>query len=122
MIGSSAGTNYGVSELTTRRKEKEMYRYVKDLMTRAKSHWVFVGGNGHFIVQSGQSGKLYKVNELANSFYSCDCAWGQHNPGTNCSHITAVRMHLDREPPTRITKEMVIVVRVRGDDVEAHRI
>jgi len=70
-----------------------MNRHIEDMTEKALTHVVYTNSPNH-IVQSGASGELYRVNQHPNGVsYTCTCAWSDHNPGSECSHILAVRMN-----------------------------
>ena len=70
-----------------------MIRHINEMTDKACTHVVYVGYDGKYVVESGTSGKLYRVDLLNNGVsFSCNCAWQGHNKNSECSHVLAVRM------------------------------
>jgi hypothetical protein len=69
------------------------------VIEKAKKHTVYerVYFDGRFVVESGTSGKMYKIDEHAGYYY-CNCAWGESHPGERaCSHVVAVQNYIGRK-------------------------
>jgi hypothetical protein len=73
-----------------------MNRHLDKLTEKARAHKVFASKvYKTFVVESASSGELYRVTPHENGVsYNCTCAWSNNNPGSECSHILAVRMSL----------------------------
>jgi hypothetical protein len=73
-----------------------MNRHLDELTEKARQHKVFASASlDAFVVESASSGELYRVSQHGNGVsYNCTCAWSNNNPGSECSHILAVRMSL----------------------------
>lgn len=85
-----------------------MRRATRDITDKALLHTVYAAkGNEKFVVESGTSHELYRVSKQG-TWYTCTCPWGENNPGTECSHITAVRLY------TEAARSTDIVVYVNG--------
>lgn len=80
---------------------------------KAKWHAVYPHSNSEnvFVVESGSSGNLYKVQKYSNGLiHYCNCKWGQENPdGCSCSHIVAVRNYIARKGTAESTREVPTV-------------
>lgn len=49
-----------------------------------------------YLVTSGSSGHTYTVVPGAGGAAKCNCAFGTHRPGADCSHTLAVRAFAQR--------------------------
>ncbi len=73
-----------------------MNRHYGELAVKARTHEVHSNEKMlGFVVKSGRSGNLYQVLKL-EAHYTCDCEWQEHNNGSECSHVVAVRMFVDK--------------------------
>ena len=73
-----------------------MNRHYGELTVKARTHEVYSNETmSRLVVKSGKSGNLYQVAKL-ESHYTCDCEWQEHNNGSECSHVVAVRMFVDK--------------------------
>ena len=81
---------------------------------KAKWHAVYPHSDleNVFVVESGSSGNLYKVQKYSNGLiHYCNCKWEQENPdGHSCSHIIAVRNYVVRKNVFDSLPETVKVV------------
>ena len=95
-----------------------------NIREKAKMHAVYQHSDYDdvFVVESGTSGNLYKVQPYTKGVYFCSCPWGIENAARPCSHTVAVQNHVNRkrvvdslsEPEAPASKVKSIVVRPDG--------